>query len=561
VTCRVDRLRGGRALRRLGSVLGVLICSAGLSVAQAAPRQIQPNAAANTEGALRGRVSDATGQPLAGALVTVHSSEALVRDHFVLTDALGQFSVPGLGTGKYLVRVTKAAFLPAEMTGVVPAGTARALTIVLQTAIDFVTRGVRRGRLEDMKWVLRSSQSTRPVLRHSDAPDDASEGGANPADPTEPSGYLQLYSSSMEASDGPTDAVGSQFALTLPAAGGRVRLEGQYMRTPDQPRGLGATYEFSSSGRGKSSLGVNVRQGAYFNELTADTQPREIAVEYNEHVQWADDVVVHYGATVGRAEGTTSQNYMRPELGVDWLLRPWTTLRATYSRRSPSDDYDPIRGREFFERAVYIPPDQEYFSHMEVGLSQTFASGIQLSAGAFEDELGTQAFLIDSPEGARAFLIVDSTGLPTRGVRVVADRQFRGFDASLGYTYASAFGFGRRVDSPEDLRTAATRRNYHVLTARVHGRFDLTHTELTAVYRWSPGYPLAQLDPYQRFAEYNDPTLSLTIAQDLPSGGLLPARLQAVVDARNLFEPAFGSNRTVSASSPRILRGGLHFKF
>lgn len=551
-TFRVDRFLVPRALRCLVCALTVLICSAAVS-----PAQVVPKPAPKADSSLRGRVSDATGQPLAGALVAVQSPDALALERFVLTDALGQFAVPGLGAGKYLVRVTKAAFQPAEVAGVVPGGRAGALTIVLQTAIDFVTRGVRRGRLEDMKWVLRSSQATRPVLRHNGSSEDA----AGLPGSTEPSGYLQLYSSSMEASDGPTDGVGSQFALTLPAARGRVRFEGQYMRTPDQPRGLGATYEFSSNGRGQSSLGVNVRQGAYFSDLTADTQQREIAVEYNEQVQWSDDVVVHYGATLGRAEGATDRNYMRPELGVDWLLRPWTTLRATYSRRSPSDDYDPIRGREFFERAVYIPPDQEYFSHMEVGLSQTFANGIQLSAGAFQDELGTQAFLIDSPDDGRAFLIVDSRGMPTRGFRVVADRQFDGFDASLGYTYASAFGFGRGVDSPADLGSAATRRDYHVLTARVHGRFELTHTELTAVYRWSPGYPVAQVDPYQRFAEYNDPTLSLTIAQDLPSGGILPARLQAVLDARNLFEPAFGSNRTVSASTPRILKGGLHFKF
>jgi hypothetical protein len=89
----------------------------------------------------------------------------------------------------------------------------------------------------------------------------------------------------------------------------------------------------------------------------------------------------------------------------------------------------------------------------------------------------------------------------------------------------------------------------------------LTQTEITAVYRWAPGYSLAPVDPYQLFAEYNDPTLSLTVAQDLPSGGVLPGRVQAVLDARNVFEPAFGSHRTVHAGHPRILKGGLHFKF
>ena len=118
----------------------------------------------------------------------------------------------------------------------------------------------------------------------------------------------------------------------------------------------------------------------------------------------------------------------------------------------------------------------------------------------------------------------------------IIDRDFDGFETSVGYTYASAFGFDPDVDSPDDLRSAATRRGFHVVTARVSGTIELTQTEVTAVYRWAPGFSLTPVDPYQLFAEFNDPTLSLTVAQNLPSGGLFPAKVQAVVDARNLFE-------------------------
>ena len=99
------------------------------------------------------------------------------------------------------------------------------------------------------------------------------------------------------------------------------------------------------------------------------------------------------------------------------------------------------------------------------------------------------------------------------------------------------------------------------MTARVSGEVEMTQTRVTAVYRWAPGFSLTPVDPYQLFAEYNDPTLSLTVAQDLPSVGLFPGKLQAVVDARNLFEPSFGSRRTINAAHPRILRGGIHVKF
>jgi hypothetical protein len=107
----------------------------------------------------------------------------------------------------------------------------------------------------------------------------------------------------------------------------------------------------------------------------------------------------------------------------------------------------------------------------------------------------------------------------------------------------------------------AAQEGYHVVTARFTTDVDLTQTSVTAVYRWTSGFPMAPIDPYQRFAEYNDPTLSLTIAQDLPNLKILPAKVQAIVDARNLFEPSFGSRRTIHAGYPRLFRGGIHIKF
>jgi hypothetical protein len=386
-------------------------------------------------------------------------------------------------------------------------------------------------------------------------------GGALAATPA-PSGYVQVYSSSVAAVEGAEETVGSQFAVTVPVSrDSRIRVEGQYTESQNQPRGVGATYEFAPGDRKRASLGVNVRQGAHFSGSLPGAGPREVAVEYVEQVQWSDNLVLQYGVSVGRTEGPSDRNYMRPEFGAAWVVQPRTTVRAVFSRRDPTDNHDPIRGHEYFDRAVYVPPELERFSHMEVGLTQLLASGVQVSAGAFRDSLGTEAFMIDAEDGRRAFLIIDGSAMPTSGVRVVVDREFDGFEASIGYTYASAFGFDADVESPEDLRSAATRRGFHVLTARVNGTIELTQTEVTAVYRWAPGFSLTPVDPYQLFAEYNDPTLSLTVAQNLPSGGLFPAQLQAVVDARNLFEPSFGSRRTIHASHPRILRGGLHFKF
>jgi hypothetical protein len=61
--------------------------------------------------------------------------------------------------------------------------------------------------------------------------------------------------------------------------------------------------------------------------------------------------------------------------------------------------------------------------------------------------------------------------------------------------------------------------------------------------------------------EYNDPTLSVSIAQNLPTMRMFPAKLQAIVDARNLFEQSFGPQHTQIAQYPRLVKGGINIKF
>ena len=515
-------------------------------------------------GGIEGRVQDSSGLPLVGALVRVQSAETSLRERFVFTDHVGAFSVPDLVAGKYLVRVTKSNFLPTVSSDVnVLTGVAVALTLNLQTPIDIISQGIRRNNLEDMMWVLRSSPSNRPILRLVEKDVSGRERSARSVfSGMEASGYLQLYSTSMEVPAGGTDSVGSRFSLSVPlAVDSQVTFAGQYVESDNQPRGFGATYEFSPAEHHSSSLAVRLRQGALLNGELQGPEGREVRIEYGERLQWSDDLVLDYGTSAGRAEGIDSLNYLRPRFGLTWTPQSRTAIQGSFSRQTPRDSVDEIRGREFFERAVYIPPELEHYRHAEVGASQVLSEAIRVSAVLFQDELGTQAFLVDADNGLRAIMFFDAADAKVSGTRLSLDGVFPGFEAGVGYTFASGLGFDPNVVSPDDLQGNARTRNFHVVTARVKADIEATHTAVTAVYRWASGFSLAPIDPYQRFAEYNDPTLSVTIAQDLPSLSILPAKVQAIVDARNLFEPSFGSRRTVHAAYPRLFKGGIHFTF
>ena len=140
------------------------------------------------------------------------------------------------------------------------------------------------------------------------------------------------------------------------------------------------------------------------------------------------------------------------------------------------------------------------------------------------------------------------------------NRRFRNFEAGLGYTTVTGLGLKNPAEI-EQIRNQLAQQRFHVVAARFKADLDATQTEITAAYRWVSDFSASRIDPYQRLVEYNDPTLSVSIAQNLPTMRMFPAKLQAIVDARNLFEQSFGPQHTQIAQYPRLVKGGINIKF
>src|SRR5205814_767781 len=151
-------------------------------------------------------------------------------------------------------------------------------------------------------------------------------------------------------------------------------------------------------------------------------------------------------------------------------------------------------------------------------------------------------------------LVFDGKGTPSQGMRLFVNREFYGFEAGLGYTVANGAALNPQfspTSTVDEIRHGISSRQFQVVTARLKTDFDLTNTELTAVYRWISRDAAGPIDPYQGTLEYNDPTLSISVAQTLPTFGTFPGKVQAIFDARNLFEQPVGPSRTQLAHSPR----------
>jgi hypothetical protein len=518
--------------------------------------------AANDLATIAGRVHDSAGVPVVGALVIAVAASPIIPERVALTANDGSFSIPNLFAGQYTVKISMPQFLPALKQGIqLNAGGTAVLTVNLQNALDIVRRAVSREKekSDDIVWTLRSSRTTQPVLRIADNPQGIEAKKVTPG--PDYSGYFQVYSKSADTASGTTQGVGSQFSVTVPLdVNSHVTVHGQYNEAPMQPRGFGASYAFVPRRHHKTEIGMNVRQGALFADPVQYDLSREVQVRYGDDFQWSDHLVLNYGAEAGRAGTIGGTSYLRPRFSASWVPDTRTTFTFGMSSQAPVPADDPIRGKEYFDRTLYIPPALEHYSHSEAGFTRIISDNVEVTGAVFRDRANTEALFSSSPLGRPSIVILDTTNQPSQGVRVHLNRQFRNFEAGIGYTAAT--GLGLDTDSTAaNVQDQLVRRRFQVVAARFKARLDTTQTEITTVYRWNSALAAVRLDPYQRLDEYNDPSLSLSVAQNLPSWRMLPGRVQAIVDARNLLDQCLGSRGNQFGQYPRLVKGGISIRF
>jgi len=517
--------------------------------------------AAEEFGTIQGNVSDSSGRPVVGALVTVATAGPATLDRMVFTDSRGGFSFEKVRSGDYSVQVTMMPrFTPSqkEKLQLAPGSNAN-LKFRLQTIAEASRRAVSHDAKDsqDIDWILRSSRGTQSVLRYSDSAQIPKFSKLLP----DYSGYVQFYSKADPGARTAPNTKGSRFSVTMGQTGGaKVTFAGQYNESPLETRGASALYEFSPAEGHTTRIGLNVRQGVILDDTFSAEDLKEFQAEYSDKFYLSDKLIAEQGVQIGHAEGRSSNNYLRPQGRLSWLADSRTVFSLAASTQAPGRADDPVRGREYFEQ-VNLPPSFEHYLHTEVGVSRSLDEETKASMAVFEDRTNNRALFVSAPDGRQGLFIVGAKSMPSRGMRLFVNHDFYGFQAGLGYTVASGSALPSSSASLDELRQQVYRRPFHVVTARVKTDFDLTDTELTAVYRWISRSSIGPVDPYQQMVEYNDPTLSISVAQNLPTFGAIPAKVQAIFDARNLFEQPFGSSKTQFAHSPRFVKGGINIRF
>jgi hypothetical protein len=567
-------------------MIGLLIL-AGLAVSPL-------NAAAPRDGRIAGVVVDPQGTPQMGATVYVVSElTPNLPPVQLLTNARGIFSTDGLDSGFYSIRATLAGFLPAVAEHVHVLDE-RVTKLQIELGSVFSSLGkFRRPANQDSppdewSWVLRTSASTRPILRwdEGDVLITGQPGVAAGIDAQQSHrvhSLFELASGSMHPGSisNISDSPGTVFAYNLDANGhGNLVFAGQF------------SYESGSGSGGFVTQWVpngNTHSGPVSTLVLRESQlnpggPAFHGARLSEDssMELGDRVHARYGADMLLASygGTTTSLRPRAQIAVQ-LSQTWITRFTVASH--PWQDSDPSAG--LLESAIAnldsLPtlllhndrPVYEDNLHEEIAVVHKLGSTGSLTGAIFHDRGGNTAVIGHGGSNSSDFLqdfysdafAYDAGASSSFGARLVYEQKLSdNLSGAVIYSYAGALVPGIESSSTESLRDMLEIRDRQSIAAKFKTRIPRTATELSVGYKWINGSVVSRQDAYGEAAYNVDPYLSVIIRQPLPK--FIPGHAVASADFGNLLAEGYvpletRDGRVFLVSAYRSFRGGLSFQF
>lgn len=540
-------------------------------------------------GRLAGVVLDPSGTPQLGATVLVAPEQtgqlAAVQ---LLTNDHGLFHTGTLLPGGYSVRVTLAGFLPALREHVrVEANRTTLLKVELDsvfTSLDRLRRPAnRKAGADDWSWVLRTSASTRPVLRWADGEVviDGEPSRVEVARQRQPRGRVELTTgarhpgSVSNLAESPAMAFAYEQGLGFAS---RLLLAGQVSYEHSAAAGFAAAWLPSGEEGKGASTRVVLRQSKLGPEGPVF---RGVQLQQDDQVALGDYVSLRYGGEyvlMGLGRPTSS---LRPRaeltvgLAPGWrasvimAARPQTELSSGSGALDSSlEELDALptllmrNGRPVLDRAW----------HEEAAVEHSLGANATLRAAVFRDQSRHTAVFgrgdVPSPDYFQDFFsdafAYDGGQSSFWGTRVAYRQKIsEGLETTVVYSWSGALGTGANATSV-DLRDALQTRYCHSLGGRISGHLPHWGTRLATNYRWLSRSTVTRPDFFGDALYEVEPYLNVSVRQPLPS--FLCCRIMALADFRNLLAEGYvpvlsRDGYALLIPSVRSFRGGLSFQF
>jgi hypothetical protein len=581
---------------KFGMVAGILCLAAHVEAASPVP----------LPGAILGQVKNGAGVSQMGATILLYNRyDQLVRQ--ALTDEQGKFVFEKLGPDLYSIRVTLASFVPALRRNIaVAAGSDSVLQINLSTllsSVDLVGSVPSRGTLmsDDWKWVLRTSQSTRPVLRL--LPDKTSSSTPSTATVfSNTTGLVRLSAGGESANTGSPQDLGTAFALATSIYGsGRVQFSGNlgYAASSGVPAGgFRTSYRARDGGTGPA-VTLTVRQ--LYLPNAADNAPalRTMSLALLDKFDLTDSMHLEYGARLESVSFVQRLNYLSPFARATYDLDSKSSLRFGFSTGTEPNELAGA-GSELgtdlgqdLTALAQLPRISRRDFQAQVQRTKTFEAGYRrvqgsrtYAAAAYRESVSNAAFIMSGPSD----FVPVSDSLPDFGTRSrifnTGNYQDLGYMAavtqSLGDHMEASLAAGRgaalvagggeaQSNDPNEVRGLIRQTQRPWVTMRLSGTVPVTGSRLSTDYGWTDIHAVVPVHEFLTLqsdaqAFYQQTGWNVHLRQPLPAFGGMPGRLEATVDLQNLLAQGYlpvtaAGRRTLLTNSPRAVRGSLSFIF
>ena len=556
---------------------------------------------------ITGSVKDSSGNPLAGAVVSLIKDGATAVSKQTRTAPDGSFSAK-ISPGRYGISAIARGFNEVVFSAVeVRASQELIYKFNLEPAGSGKTLVERRRDRDDVKWRLRATQTQRSIFQVQEGDDktinaaiaaDAAaddqaaaeaESSAAEANQTETGrrtrtqGVIETYFAASGAST--VGVVGMNFAMAMPVS---ERID--VIFAGQTGKGPGATQRFEATGivragdRHRMSMSLGGMQfGSSFLANKKEDRAADLGqLSMRAIDEWIvrDGVVIVLGLDYSRFLGAGGAHSLTPRVGVQLDANARTRVKAAYA---PGGDETNVQSVADFEdqSVVFTGPRQQPVAFVggravmarsrrfEVGVERVLDNVSNVEATAFFDTTsGRGVGLMNMPLSAfsgtagDALLSIANQEGVARGMRVVYTRRLgHAWTTSAGYS----FGRGQRLSPGGFTSPADLFQNSFFQTAALQLGGDFRRgTHVRTVFRFSRDATVFAIDPFGGRLGVYDPSLSIQVTQDLPTFGL-PLRAEAIIDARNLLDAQTATDNgeilMQVSSIRRSVRGGISLRF
>jgi len=545
--------------------------------------------AGSLPGSISGYVRTSSG-PQMGAAVEIFTAGVSGFSTTVFTDAKGFYSAAQLTPGTYEVKVSAPAFLPSLRENILLRGGANAVVNLTLSTLSEAVQMLPAPRAtsqtdDDWRWTLRSA-ANRPILRmRDDEPLVVTSGSKGEGKQRNLKAQLALVAGSQAEGFGSAAEMATEFRVEQSLfSAGTLSFNGNVGYSSGAPAGVlraGYSHQFASGSR--PEFGLTLRHFATPETALHGAALDSLAFSMSDSMNLADVVELNYGAEGQAIQFRDRVMAFRPFGSVAVHVTPNTLVQYRYATSEPNTrlekgfDSAPADLSESGPRMSLNAngPVLEHARHQELSVSRRMGNTSVQVAG-YSDRLrnaalvgvggvsDTDTFLPDYYSDTFSY---NGGDLATRGVRAVAQRKFHDYvTATIAYAYGGVIDTDRsRLDwtDPQAFHVS----NRHAVTGKLSGDLPRCKTHWIASYKWTSGEALTPVDLFNVSPGQADPYLNIFVRQPLPSGSLLPGKIEVLVDLRNLLAQGYvpvlapDGQSIYLVQSARSVRGGLAFTF